>query len=217
MNYVGAALKLTEAQLALQPIQMGARVYIPALGRFLSVDPVQGGTPNNYVYPGDPVNNYDLTGTLAPLVVALAPFVGRVAVGVAVKMATSYGGKKVARQAVTKSVAKSATKTITNHVERSPVKQAQIVKNAQQGRAAEQQVRNQLAAKYGEKNVINKPYYKTEAGRRYPDFQILQNNSPVFNVEVKSGNAIYGGSQLYKDGLIFEETGIPTFLIRVPS
>ncbi|QQS69719.1 hypothetical protein IPP75_01075 [Candidatus Saccharibacteria bacterium] len=110
MGYVGAALKLTEAQLALQPIQMGARVYIPGLGRFLSVDPVQGGTPNNYVYPGDPVNNYDLTGTLAPLVVALAPFVGRVAVGAAVKMATSYGGKKVAQQAVTKSVAKSATK-----------------------------------------------------------------------------------------------------------
>jgi RHS repeat-associated protein len=110
MGYVGAALKLTEAQLALQPIQMGTRVYLPGLGRFLSVDPVQGGTPNNYVYPGDPVNNHDLTGTLAPLVVALAPFVGRVAVGAAVKMATSYGGKKVAQQAVTKSVAKSATK-----------------------------------------------------------------------------------------------------------
>jgi hypothetical protein len=68
------------------------------------------------VYPGDPVNNYDLTGTFAPLVVALAPFVGRVAVGAAVKIATSYGGKKAAQQAVTKSVAKSATKTKTYQV-----------------------------------------------------------------------------------------------------
>ena len=64
MGYVGAALKLTEAQLALQPIQMGARVYIPALGRFLSVDPMDGGTANTYVYVNDPVNDYDLGGTI---------------------------------------------------------------------------------------------------------------------------------------------------------
>jgi len=42
---------------------MGARVYIPAIGRFLQVDPEQGGTPNAYVYPPDPVNDFDLTGS----------------------------------------------------------------------------------------------------------------------------------------------------------
>jgi RHS repeat-associated protein len=98
MNYVGAALKLTEAQLALQPIQMGARVYLPGLGRFLSVDPVQGGTPNNYVYPGDPVNQYDLNGMWVSLLI---------------KLFVREGGKQTVKQTGKETVKRGATKVAT--------------------------------------------------------------------------------------------------------
>ncbi|MFT4048541.1 MAG: RHS repeat-associated core domain-containing protein [Solirubrobacterales bacterium] len=43
-------------------IAMGARLYVPATGRFLQTDPILGGTDNPYEYPSDPVNSSDLTG-----------------------------------------------------------------------------------------------------------------------------------------------------------
>ncbi|HJP81681.1 MAG TPA: PA14 domain-containing protein [Candidatus Saccharimonadales bacterium] len=83
-NYVGQHEKLTD--LDTSPItggiiQMGARIYIPTLGRFISVDPIEGGTPNNYAYALDPVNEYDLSGEAIPLIIlGLAALVSAVAI-----------------------------------------------------------------------------------------------------------------------------------------
>lgn len=42
---------------------MGARSYIPQLGRYLQTDPRPGGSENQYAYTyGDPVNTFDFSG-----------------------------------------------------------------------------------------------------------------------------------------------------------
>nr|WP_023586455.1 DNRLRE domain-containing protein [Streptomyces thermolilacinus] len=52
---------------------MGVRLYNPVTGRFLSNDPVYGGSANPYEYGyGDPVNNFDLDGRWIPIAIAAA-------------------------------------------------------------------------------------------------------------------------------------------------
>ena len=61
-RYVGAQTKQYDTATGL--ILMGARPYDPTTGRFIAIDPIDGGSLNNYDYAGqDPINGYDFNGT----------------------------------------------------------------------------------------------------------------------------------------------------------
>jgi RHS repeat-associated protein len=63
-GWLGGKQRRTE--LSSGVIQMGVRSYVPEIGRFISRDPIDGGSANTYDYANaDPVNGLDLSGERA--------------------------------------------------------------------------------------------------------------------------------------------------------
>jgi RHS repeat-associated protein len=66
-SWLGSAQRPTELPSGV--INMGARTYIPQLGRFLQPDPVPGGSANAYAYTfDDPVNQADISGAWTSII-----------------------------------------------------------------------------------------------------------------------------------------------------
>ncbi|OIP86305.1 hypothetical protein AUK57_00840 [Candidatus Saccharibacteria bacterium CG2_30_41_52] len=245
-GYLGQFQKLTESDIQLNVMQMGARLYLPSLGRFLQVDPYEGGTPNSYVYMLNPVSQYDLDGTwgwgdfltvvsVVATVVAVVTTgpVAVVAVAVAVGCSLAQGDVigaalsvaaaplKVAGLAVkaVRTIAKAVTggAKAVNTVSKSATatsKASQMLANAAKGRAAENKAANALSKSYGPQNVSSQVNISTPYGTRRVDFMVSRPNQANLMVEVKSGAARYGGTQMKKDLFIQEKYGYGFELMR---
>ncbi|WP_067549300.1 RHS repeat-associated core domain-containing protein [Nocardia crassostreae] len=94
-GYLGQHTVPVEHIASQQALEMGARTYLPVLGRFLQTDPISGGSANNYEYcNADPINYLDLTGKWAALAIpVIAVGLGGLAAGAAgAALALATGG-----------------------------------------------------------------------------------------------------------------------------
>ncbi len=62
MGWAASPTRKATTMFSVPIIQMGARTYLPTMGRFLQVDPVEGGNDNAYSYVNDPINANDYSG-----------------------------------------------------------------------------------------------------------------------------------------------------------
>lgn len=230
-DYMGLHRKATESGYLIQPIQMGARVYIPELGRFLQIDTVDGGAANAYAYVLDPVNQKDVNGQwiIAVIMVVIAVVsivVAAQSIHTAVKkptptnitiavIDTAGAAGAVVSGGATVAASKAAGAGVRAAASAS-AKAAQLAANKAAGKEAERIALEQAKARYAKDYELRTQQYFKVAGYergRFADITAYKNGQPVFNIEVKSGNARYSGTvQEAKDQAILDQYGVPTYI-----
>jgi RHS repeat-associated protein len=89
-GWLGAVLRRGDSTSG--AILMGARVYVPSIGRFLQVDPIAGGQANSYDYAfQDPVNSFDPSGEAEARLIILWVGVNRLNANYAVEWSFDFG------------------------------------------------------------------------------------------------------------------------------
>jgi hypothetical protein len=115
---------MAEYQFTLATIEMGARTYIPTLGRFTRVDPTDGGNENAYVYPPDPVNDFDLDGNMKN------GWLNGLAIAGGIAGAIACGASVVCGVAVGIGAGVAAYATSTDHITKGGIIKAAVVGGA---------------------------------------------------------------------------------------
>jgi RHS repeat-associated protein len=153
---------------------MGLRVYNPSTGPFTSLDPIAGGSANNYNYSNaDPINQNDITGA-CPFCVPLLIIGGRIALSFAARRIGQY----LIRKGV-QSAARSAARQFSRDLRRNGVRAYRNISqnqgrswtrtsrgtNLARGHEIHRRTANKLSRWGGSYNISRHPDFRLGRGR----------------------------------------------------